>query len=104
MADDVFIYGRGDPSNELRPTCLSLKERLILGCLRLLLDFLEFDRLRSASSVYVIRKLKADFLRHGISEQLVTVNGLQFTSRDFLRFTKEMGLVTSHEQPSSQSG
>ena len=35
------------------------------------------------------RKLKADFERHGISEQLVTVNGLQFTSRDFLKFIEE---------------
>lgn len=39
--------------------------------------------------MYVIRKLKADFACHCIPEQLVTVNGLQFTSRDFLRFTEE---------------
>ena len=45
-----------DPSNELQPTRLSLKERLILGFLRLLLDFFEIDLLRSASSVYVIRQ------------------------------------------------
>ena len=31
-------------------------------------DFLELDHLRSPSSVYVIRKLKAHFARHGIPE------------------------------------
>ena len=96
-----------DPSNELQPTCLSLKERLVLGYLRLLLDFFEFDHLRSVSSVYVIRKLKADFASHGIPKQLlVTVNSLQFTSCDFLRFTEECDFehLMIHEQPSSQSG
>ena len=52
-------------------------------------DFFESDHLRSPSSVSVIRKLRAHFARHGISEQLVTDNGSQFTSRDFLRFAKE---------------
>ena len=45
--------------------------------------------MKSPSSVCVIRKLKAYFARHGIPEQLVTDNGLQFTSCDFLRFAKE---------------
>ena len=35
-------------------------------------DFLELDHLRSISSVYVIKKLKGHFMRHGIPEQLVT--------------------------------
>ena len=39
--------------------------------------------------MYVIKKLKAHFARHGIPEQLVTDNGPQFTSRDFLKFSKE---------------
>ena len=52
-------------------------------------DFFELDHLRSTSSVYVIKKLKAHFARHGIPEQLVTDNGPQFTSRDFLKFSKE---------------
>lgn len=50
--------------------------------------FFEFDRLRFRSLVCVIRTLKAHFTRHGTLEQLVTDNGSQFTSRDFLRFAK----------------
>ena len=52
-------------------------------------DFFELDHLRSKSSVYVIKKLKSNFARHGIPEQLVTDNGPQFILRDFLKFSKE---------------
>ena len=52
-------------------------------------DFFELDHLRSTSPVHVIRKLKSHFARHGIPEQLVTDNGPQFTSRDFLKFSKQ---------------
>ena len=37
----------------------------------------------------VNRKLKAHFARYGIPEQLVTDNGPQFASRDFLKFAKK---------------
>jgi len=50
--------------------------------------------------VSVIRKIKAHFARHGVPEQLVTNNGSQFTSCDFLGFVKEWD---THEQPTSQS-
>ena len=50
------------------------------------------------------RKLKADFERHGIPEQLVTVNGLQFTSRDFLKFIEEWDFEHLTGSPSSPSG
>ena len=52
-------------------------------------DFFELDHLRSPSSVCVIRKLKAHLARHGIPEQLVTDNGSQITSRDFLKFSRD---------------
>ena len=52
-------------------------------------DFFELDHLRSTSSVHVIRKLKSHFARHGIPEQLVTDNGPQFTSRNFIKFSKD---------------
>ena len=52
-------------------------------------DFFELDHLRSTSSVYVTKKLKGHFAKHGIPEQLVTDNGPQFVSRDFLKFSKE---------------
>ena len=37
----------------------------------------------------VIRKLRAHFARHGIPEQLVTDKGAHFTSRDFLKFSRD---------------
>lgn len=53
-------------------------------------DFFVLDyHLRSTSSMSVMKKLKAHFVRHGIPEQLVTDNGPQFTSRDSLEFAKE---------------
>ena len=52
-------------------------------------DFFELDHLRSTMSVSVIGKLKAHFARHGIPELLVTVNGPQFSSSDFLKFSNE---------------
>ena len=52
-------------------------------------DFVELDHLRSTSSVYVIKKLKGHFARHGVPGQLVTDNGPQFVSRYFLTSSKE---------------
>ncbi|CAB4006649.1 Transposon Ty3-G Gag-Pol poly [Paramuricea clavata] len=52
-------------------------------------DFFELDHLRRTTSTSVIKKLKAHFSRHGIPEQLVTDNGPQFVSRDFVKFAKE---------------
>lgn len=45
-------------------------------------------------------------MRQGIPEQLVTVNGLQFTSRDFLRFTEEWDFehLTSSRHHSEGNG
>ena len=60
-------------------------------------DFFELDHLRSPSSVCVNRKLKAHFARHGIPEQLVTDNGSQFTSCDFLDF-EHLTISPHHSQ------
>ena len=52
-------------------------------------DFFELDHLRSTTSTSVIKKLKVHFSRHGIPEQLVTDNGPQFVSRDFVKFANK---------------
>ena len=54
----------------------------------------------------VIRKLKAHFVRYGIPEQLVTDNGPQFASRDFLKFAKEWDFehLTSSPHHSQSNG
>ena len=69
-------------------------------------DFFELDHLRSTSSVYVIKKLKGHFAKHGIPEQLVTDNGPQFVSRDFLKFSKEWNFEdrTSCQHHSQSNG
>ena len=36
------------------------------------------------------QKVKGSFARHGIPEQLVTDNGSKFTSRDFLKFWRDL--------------
>ena len=66
-----------------------LNEKSYLVTVDYFSDFFELDHLRSTSSVYVIKKLKGHFARHGIPEQLVTDNGPQFVARDFLKFSKE---------------
>ena len=67
-------------------------------------DFFELDHLRSPSFVGVIRKLKAHFARHGIPEQLVTDNGSQFTSRDFLKFSRDWDFVHLTSSPHHSQG
>ena len=67
-------------------------------------DFFELDHLRSPSSVSVIRKLKAHFARHGIPEQLVTDNGSQFTSRDFLKFSRAWDFEHLTSSPHQSQG
>ena len=53
------------------------------------IDFFQLDHLRSSSSLCVIWKLKAYFPRQCIPEQLVKDNGSQFTSHDFLKFSRD---------------
>ena len=52
----------------------------------------------------VIRKLKAHFARHGIPEQLVTDNGAQFTSRDFLKFSRDWDFEHLTSSPHHSQG
>jgi len=67
-------------------------------------NFFELDHLRSPSSVCVIRKLKAHFARHGIPEQLVTNNGSQFTSHNFLKFSKDWDFKHLTSSPHHSQG
>ena len=62
-------------------------------------DFFALDYLRSPSSVYVIRKLKAHFARHGIPD-----NGSQFTSRDFLKFSRDWDFEHLTSSPHRSQG
>ena len=48
--------------------------------------FFEVDELLSTTSAAVIRKLSSHFARHGIPETVISDNGPQFTSDEFLMF------------------
>ena len=50
-------------------------------------SFWEIDLLEDTWSVTVIRKLKAQFARHGIPETCVSDNGSQFISEEFKKFS-----------------
>ena len=67
-------------------------------------DFFELDHLRSPSSVCAIRKLMAHFARHGIPEQLVTDNGSQFMSQDFLKFLRDLDIKHLTSSPHHSQG
>lgn len=53
-------------------------------------NFWEVDRLESTTSQTVIRKLKAHFARHGIPNSIMSDNGPQFKSSEFIFFSKKV--------------
>ncbi|XP_013096257.2 uncharacterized protein LOC106079612 [Biomphalaria glabrata] len=55
-------------------------------------NFIEYDYL-STTSQEVIRKLKGLFARFGVPKMLVKDVGPQFTSNEFLRFTKRWNIT-----------
>ena len=52
-------------------------------------DYFEIDSLQSTTSKTIIDRLKVQFARHGIPEELITDNGPQFTSEEFKRFKRD---------------
>ncbi|XP_055883485.1 uncharacterized protein K02A2.6-like [Biomphalaria glabrata] len=57
-----------------------------------------FDYL-STTSQDVLRKLKGQFARFGVPKMLVTDGGPQFTSNEFLRFTKRWNITHIRSDP-----
>ena len=49
-------------------------------------DFIEVDRLENTLSLTIVAKSKAVFCRHGIPEVVLTDNGPQFVSSDYVVF------------------
>ena len=52
-------------------------------------SFWEIDFLKDIYSSTIIRKLKGQFAKYGIPDVLITDNGLQFTTEEFVRFSKK---------------
>ncbi|XP_014673256.1 PREDICTED: uncharacterized protein K02A2.6-like [Priapulus caudatus] len=60
-------------------------------------NFWEVDYLPDTKSSTVIRKLRAQFARHGVPNTVISDNGPQFSAEEFRRFAREWGFdhVTS---------
>ena len=54
--------------------------------------WLEVEVMSSITSEATIEKLQVLFARYGIPQQLVSDNGLQFTSQEFTKFMKRNGI------------
>ena len=54
-------------------------------------NFLEIDRLRDTKASTCVRKLKSHFARNGIPDVVISDNGPQFTSSEFVQFGREWG-------------
>ena len=66
--------------------------------------YIELSKLESTSSSSVINHLKSIMARHGVPETLVSDNGLQFASKEFVLFTKNYGFNHVTISPGHASG
>ncbi|KAI8728954.1 hypothetical protein BgiBS90_037934 [Biomphalaria glabrata] len=62
-------------------------------------NFIEYDYLSTTTSQDVIRKLKGQFARLGAPKLLVTDGGPQFSSNEFLRFTRRWNINHIRSDP-----
>jgi transposase InsO family protein len=61
--------------------------------------FFEIDELSQLTSRAVIRKLKANFARHGIPEEVISDNGPQYAAEEFHNFANEWDFKHSTSSP-----
>ena len=63
-------------------------------------DYIQLDSLSGSTSANsVIRAMKRQFARHGISDELITDNGPQFESHEYSRFVGEYGFTIAKSSP-----
>lgn len=67
-------------------------------------NFFEIDRLHDTTSTAVIRKLKGHFARYGIPETIVSDNGPQFSSAEFLHFSRMWDFEHCPSSPGNPRG
>ena len=67
-------------------------------------NFWEIDFLKPTTSDAVIKKLKYHFARYGIPDQVVSDNGPQFSSVEFLKFAKKWSFVHTPTSPYNSKG
>ncbi|KAI8490490.1 hypothetical protein Bbelb_317580 [Branchiostoma belcheri] len=61
-------------------------------------NYFEIDRCENTRAATVVKKLKAQFARHGIPDVVISDNGPQFTAEEFEKFAREWNFK---HQPSS---
>ena len=67
-------------------------------------DHIELKPLKNTSAVAVIRVMKRNYARHGIPDECVTDNGLQFVSHAYARFAPEYGFTSIKSSPYHSRG
>ena len=77
----------------------SYRSRNYLICVDYYSSFWEIDLLEDTQSATVIRKLKAQFARHGIPETCVSDNGSQFISDEFKEFSRHWSFFSRDKLP-----
>lgn len=66
--------------------------------------YIELSKLESTSSASIINHLKSIMARHGVPETLVSDNGPQFSSKEFVLFAKDYGFSHVTSSPGHASG
>ena len=57
------------------------------------------EKLGSISSKAVITKMKRVFAMHGITQQVISDNGTQYTSQEFQNFVEDYGFIHTTISP-----
>ena len=85
------------PWSKIGCDLFTLKNRNYLVTVDYFSNFIEIDYLESTKSSKVIRALRIHFARYGIPDTVVSDNGPQFTSQEFMDFQRKWGFehVTS---------
>jgi transposase InsO family protein len=66
--------------------------------------YIELSKLENTSSASIINHLKSIMARHGVPEALVSDNGPQFSSKEFVLFAKDYGFSHVTSSPGHASG
>lgn len=91
------------PWEKVGTDLFSLEGQDFLITVDYLSNFWEVDRLNDTKSTTIIRKLKTHFARNGIPNTVVSDNGPQYVSADFLKFAQEWDFEHVVSSPSHQN-
>ena len=61
--------------------------------------YVEIAKLSGETLATVIKHLKSIFARHGILQELVTDNSLQYSSQEFTKFAENYGFIHTTSSP-----